>query len=321
MFLLLIALVVGAVAAFVPLAFPDEERSLKRAFRWACGGAACFALACSPVALVPMGHVGVPVLLGSVQGRVLPEGFNLVNPLSDVENMSVRTENYTFSKTHSEGEKQGDDSIAALSSNGMQMSLDVTVPFRLVPSSAPWVLKNFGPDYKEKILRPAICTGVREAVSHFSDQEAYAGKREALALKMQERLQAQINNLASKEYKDAPEAIFSLPQVMLRNVGIPEAVKIAIERKIGADQQNQAMEFAIAKEEKEARRRVIEARGIKNFQDIVSTGVNENLLRWKGIEATLELAKSPNSKVVIIGGGKGGLPLVLSESGNPEQVK
>ena len=273
-------------------------------------GLALFVLSC--FVIVGSGHVGVPILFGDVQDNYFEEGLSPCSPFLDVEQMSVRTQAYTMSSVSNEGQVQGNDTIVALSSNGLRMTMDATVPYRLNPSAAGWVYQNLGPNYVDEILRPAARTGIRAATSKYNDQECYATKRSQLAETMQVDIQSEINKLVSQYGEDAPENAILISSVMLRNVELPDKVKNAIEAKLQADQEQQQMDFLIQKEEKEAKRKEIEATGIKKFQDIVSEGITPDLLKWKGIEATLKLSESQNSKVIVIGGGENGMPVILN---------
>jgi regulator of protease activity HflC (stomatin/prohibitin superfamily) len=122
----------------------------------------------------------------------------------------------------------------------------------------------------------------------------------------------------SDNYKgqNPPETVVIINQVLIGYVGIPDSVKGAIESKLRADQEQQAMDFTIMREKKEAERKKVEAEGIQAFQTIVSKGIDDRLLRWKGIEATLKLAESHNAKVIVIGGGSDGLPILLNGTGD-----
>jgi regulator of protease activity HflC (stomatin/prohibitin superfamily) len=266
----------------------------------------------SSTAVIPAGHVGVQVLFGKVNARALTEGIQIINPLVDVQQMSVRTETYTMSATATEGQVRGDDSIQALSSDGLLMPLDITIAFRLVGSDAPRVYRDIGADYVDKIIRPASRTAVREAIAGFTAQEAYSTKREALPQKMHDLMTERMKNLLEQREDFKGAAGFLIDQVMLRNIQLPAKVKNAIEAKLEAAQQAEQMQFVLDKERQEAERKRIEARGVSDFQTIVSQSINANLLQWKGIEATETLAKSPNAKMVLIGGGKNGLPVILN---------
>jgi regulator of protease activity HflC (stomatin/prohibitin superfamily) len=263
------------------------------------------------IAVVPAGHVGIPVVFGHVQDRALPEGLNIVNPFAVVEETTVRTDRYTMSSVRDEGPVKGDDSIVALSADGLMMPLDVTIAYRVVGSDAPWLFRHIGPDYLDKIVRPAARTAVREAIAGFTSQESYSTRREELAQSMHTLLTARIRDLLAQTEDSANRRGFIIEQVMIRNVQLPPKVKNAIEEKLEAEQQALRMRFILEKERQEAERKRIEAQGISDFQKIVSSGISNQLLEWKGIEATEQLAHAPNSKIVIIGNPKNGMPLII----------
>lgn len=273
----------------------------------------------SSTTVVKAGCVGVPVLFGQVQGYTVNSGLHFVNPFIVIEQMSVRTENYWMSHQHDEGGKNGDDSVSIRSSNGLQMPVDVSLPYRLLPESAPWVYENLGSDYVVKLVRVALSSATRRAASHYTAEELYSTKRDEFAERVRTLIGEELQNLLQENYKgkNPPEQVVAISQVLIGHVGIPEMVKNAIETKLKSDQEQQAMEFQILKEEKEAKRKKVEATGIKNFQDIVTTGISDKLLRWKAIDATLKLAESHNAKIIIIGGGKDGLPVLLNGDGEP----
>jgi len=261
--------------------------------------------------------VGVQVLFGRVQPTALTEGIQVTNPFVDVVKMTVRTETYTMSATSSEGTVQGDDSIQALSSDGLLMPLDITIAYRLVGGDAPLVYRNIGADYVDKIIRPASRTAVREAIAGFTAQEAYSTKREALPQKMHDLLTERMGALLRQREDFKGATGFIVDQVMLRKIQLPDKVKNAIEAKLEAAQQSEQMQFVLEKERQEAERKRIEAKGVSDFQTIVSQSINANLLQWKGIEATETLAKSQNAKVVVIGSGRNGLPVILNMDKEP----
>ena len=263
-----------------------------------------FFLAVSYVIVEP-GTVGIPIVMGHVTGAHYSEGLNFpINPLARVEMLSVRTHMYTMSHQSEEGAVKGDDSISAISKNGMSMIMEVSVPYRLVPSAAPWVFQNLGRNYEETIIRPAIATAVRDATAKFTEEEAYGTKRVELGTAMRERMDSLISTITEHYGKDSPKVIIVFPEVQLRNVELPPEVKIAINGKIATLQK-------IEQAKNEAKRKQVEAEGIQKFQDIVSKGITPDLLRWKGIEATEKLAESKNAKIVIIG-NKDGLPLIFN---------
>jgi len=243
-------------------------------------------LLASCTVIIPAGHVGVQVLFGRVKPAALTEGIQLLNPFVDVQQMSVRTETYTMSATSSEGQVRGDDSIQALSSDGLLMPLDITIAFRLVGGDAPRVYRDIGADYVDKIIRPASRTAVREAIAGFTAQEAYSTKREALPQKMHDLLTERMRSLLEQREDFKGATGFVVDQVMLRKIQLPDKVKNAIEAKREAAQQAEQMQFVLDKERQEAERKRIEAKGVSDFQTIVSQSINTNLLEWKGIEAT-----------------------------------
>ena len=313
-----VILILGAVALrWVARNLPKDLRaqdSYRRLTMLSTGAlalsAALFMFA--SVVIIPAGHIGVQVLFGKVKPTALTEGISAINPFVEVTEMSVRTETYTMSATANEGQRSGDDSIQALSSDGLLMPLDITIAFRLVGSDGPRVYRDLGADYVDKIIRPASRTAVREAIAGFTAQEAYSTKREALPQKMQELLTERMRALLEQREDFRGATGFLVDQVMLRNIQLPAKVKNAIEAKLEAAQQAEQMQFVLDKERQEAERKRIEAKGVSDFQTIVSQSINANLLQWKGIEATEILAKSQNAKIVIIGSGKNGLPVILN---------
>jgi regulator of protease activity HflC (stomatin/prohibitin superfamily) len=262
------------------------------------------------------GQVGVATLFGAVDTEPLSQGLHLINPLKNVTQMSVRTETVSVHAGPGGG-ANGGESVDAISSDGMRMPLDVTVYYRLAEADAPWVYQHLGEDYASKIVVPATRTAVREGLARFSAQEAYSTKRTQLTAAMETILRQHLRSLLD-DYKFAGKAVV-LQQVLLRNIGIPDQVRDAIEKKLAAEQQALAMQFVLQKETQEAERKRIEARGVADFQKIVTEGISEKLLAWKGIEATLEISKSPNAKVVVIGNAKNGLPLIFNTAGTPAE--
>ena len=271
-------------------------------------GVASLALSISgSIATVPPGHVGVQVLFGSVQEKTLPEGLSVVNPFVSVNHMSGRTQTYTMSGTDETSNDIG--AIIALSSDGLRIPMDVSIVYRLDPTYASWVLQNIGVGYEDILLKPASRTAVRQAAAKFTAQQAYSSQREQLSLRMMNALSDSIKQIFRQ--RGFNNDAIHIEQVLLRNVNLPDRVKNAIEEKLGAEQEAQRMTFILEKERKEAERKEIEAGGIQKFQEIVKQGIDDRLLRWKGIEATEKLALSKNAKVVVIGGSDG-LPIILN---------
>lgn len=304
-----IVLVIAGVVIRLGRKVP-QLMALPKGAPYVCWAIAAVLIIASAVVIVPPGHVGVQVLLGQVRTKPLGDGPHPVIPLVEVVEMSVRTEVYTMSSTNLEGQRSGDDSITVLSKDGLQMPLDISIAYRLLADDAPAIYSTLGENYPEKIIRPAARTAIRESASRFTAQEAYSSKRQEMAALTQQLLEQAVADLVAKQ--DGIEGQgFVIQQVMLRNVSLPLRLRNAIEEKLAAQQAAEQMQYVLQREQKEAERKKIEAEGIQTFQKIVSEGISEPLLRWKGIEATLKISESKNAKVIIIG-GKDGLPVILN---------
>ncbi len=256
----------------------------------------------SCIAQVGAGEAGVQVLFGSVQDGVLKSGLNFVNPLVSVEKMDVRTQAYTMSSVRDEGQQQGDDAISTLSSDGLTLTLDLTVWYRLSEGDAPQVYRTIGTDYVEKIVRPAVRTAIRDVSVGFPATDIYSIKREDFINNVTKNLENAFNGRG-----------IILERVLLRNVELPEKVRAAIDEKIASEQRAQQMVYVLQKEKQEAERKRVEAQGISDYNRIVSQSITDQVLQLKGIEATLELAKSSNSKMVIMNGKN--MPLIFGAGG------
>jgi regulator of protease activity HflC (stomatin/prohibitin superfamily) len=253
------------------------------------------ALASSVVQIGP-GEVGVQKLFGKVNNQTLESGLNFVNPLVEVVTFDIKTQNYTMSAVHDEGEKMGDDAIRVLSADGLEVIIDITVLFRVVPSEAPKILKEIGANYKDVIVRPICRTKIRDNAVYYDAVDLYSVKRD----EFQKRIYASIE----KDFKDRG---LILEQLLVRNINLPESVKASIESKINAEQDAQKMTFVLQKEKQEAERKRVEAQGIADYQKILSTGLSDKQLQYEMIKA---IATSPNAKLIIMGGGKG-TPVIL----------
>jgi prohibitin 1 len=191
--------------------------------------------------------------------------------------------------------------MQVLSREGLTITLEISALYRLNPDSAARVYKTIaGGDYETIILVPQFRSISRSVTASFQASALYSTERERLGVAIMEELSKMV----------APRGVI-IESTPLRNVGLPVQLTEAIEQKQRADQESQRMEFILTKEKQEADRKRIEAQGIADFQKIVATGISDQLLRWKGIEATMKIAESSNAKVVIIGSGKDGLPIIL----------
>jgi prohibitin 1 len=236
---------------------------------------------------VPTGNVGVLTLFGRVTGETLNEGIHLINPLKAVQKLSVQTQSIK-------------ESANVPSNEGLILALDTSLLFRLDRSMAAQVYQSIGDNYAEKIVEPTLRAAIRASTSAHSANALYTNARELVQHQIQEELTTQ---LASRGV--------IVENVLLRDVQLPAMLKGSIEAKQQAEQDALRMSFILQKEKQEAERKRIEAQGIADFQKIVAQGISPQLLEWKGIEATEKLAASANSKIVIIGNPKNGLPLVL----------
>ncbi|MFP4055074.1 MAG: prohibitin family protein [Phycisphaerae bacterium] len=308
------------IAAFLALAGVASlyRREVPRIGSAGIFAAAILAVVASCLVIVPSGHVGVKVLFGNVRQGYLEEGLHLINPLLKVRNLTVRAQAYTMSGTTQEGEIKRDDSITVLSKDGLQLKLDVTVTYKLLAEDAAWVYQKLGEKYTQKIIRPAVRTAIREASSEYESSQAYAEKRKELAARTEEYLNKRLGEILRKTDKGkaglklSDDGAFVIQQVLLRNVQLPPRQRNAIEEKLAMQQEALRMEYVIQKEEKEKLRKKIEAEGTAQRMEIIQKQLTPEFLRFKGIEATLELAKSNNAKVVVIGSGQDGLPVILN---------
>jgi regulator of protease activity HflC (stomatin/prohibitin superfamily) len=239
------------------------------------------------VVTVPTGHVAVITLFGKVTGTVLPEGIHLINPLAAAQVMSVQTQEFK-------------ETASVPSSEGLMMTLDTSLLLRLDAKRAADVLQKIGMDYTKNVVEPMLRSAIRDVTAKHSANALYTGGREEVQQKIQEML-----------FKELGDRGIFVENVLLRDVQLPAMLKTSIEQKQQAEQESLRMSFILQKEKQEAERKRIEAQGIADFQRIVAAGISQQLLEWKGIEATEKLASSPNSKVVVIGSGKSGLPLIL----------
>ena len=243
----------------------------------------------SSVTRVGTGHVGVLTLFGRVTGETLGEGIHLINPLKTNNEMSIQTQTVK-------------ESASVPSSEGLMMSLDTSLIYHLNPDHAADVFQKIGGDYENVVVEPTLRSAIRESTASHTANALYTGEREMVAKQIFDQVNTQLSVRG-----------LTVENVLLRDIQLPATLKAAIEAKQQAEQESLAMNFRLQKETQEAQRKRIEAAGVRDFQQIVAQGITPSLLEWKGIEATENLAKSPNSKVVVIGNNKNGLPLILGQ--------
>jgi regulator of protease activity HflC (stomatin/prohibitin superfamily) len=247
---------------------------------------------------IDAGQVGVKKLFGKVQPEVLNSGLNFINPLYEVDRLDARTQNYTMSGVHDEGVKSGDDAIKVLTADGLEVTIDLTVLYRVVPSDAPRLIRETGNDYEDKIVRPISRTRIRDNAVYYDAVALYSTKRD--------EFQSRIFKGIEVDFKK--RGLF-LENLLVRNITLPTSVKGTIEQKIQAEQESQKMQFVLAKERQEADRKRVEAQGIADYQRIISESLTDRQLQYEQIKATMELAKSQNAKIIMTGGR--GTPVIL----------
>ena len=200
-------------------------------------------------------------------------------------------------------QKEVQQKLDLLSSNLLKIQLDMTVFHQPVYEALGALEIERGRGYEEAVIVPSMRSVSREVFAKYLPEEINTSKREQIQVEIQDRLR---EKLASN--------YIQLNDVLIRNIRLPQTLEEAIERKLQQEQESLEYEFRLEKETKEAERKRIEAEGIRDFQEIVSEGISDELLRWKGIEATQKLAESPNSKVVVVGSGDDGLPIILGNN-------
>lgn len=237
--------------------------------------------------VIPAGHVGVVDFYGTVSDNTLRPGINIVNPLANVIKFDARTQELK-------------EVMDVPSKEGMNVELEISLLYSLNVENANKIYKTVGEDYVEKILIPQFRSVVREVTASYDARALYTAERGQLANLIKSDLEQLVT----------PRGI-NIDAAPLRRILLPAGLTASIEEKLKAEQESQRMQFILQRETQEAERKRIEAKGIADFQEIVSKGISEQLLKWKGIEATEKLASSNNTKIVVIGSGKDGLPLIL----------
>ena len=285
--LFIIALLAAAVAFFVYKSAKKRFSRSESTFALAGMALALIIALAQCFTVIPAGHTGVIDFLGYVSDNTLKPGVNIVNPMANVEKMSIKTQELK-------------ELMSVPSKEGLSVDLEISLLFKLDSEKANEIYKTVGPNYAEIILTPQFRSVVRGVTARYEAKALYTASREKLA----GEILVELENLVG------PRGII-VEQAPLRQIQLPERLTKSIEEKLQAEQESQRMEFILTREKQEADRKRIEAKGIADFQEIVSKGISEQLLKWKGIEATEKLAGSTNTKVVVIGSGKDGLPLIL----------
>lgn len=220
--------------------------------------------------------------------NIYSPGFHVIAPWNTMYTYDVR-------------EKQIEEQMEVLSSNGLNIRVDVTVRVHPAFANIPQLHEEFGKQYLESLVRPEVRASVRNIIGRFEPEELYSSKRDEVQSLIQEDLEATL----SKNH-------ITLRATLIRDIKLPEKVKTAIEDKIEAEQLALKYQYILQQERKEAERKIIEAQAKADANQILTASLSDKILKDKGIEATLKLAESPNTKVIVVGGeGGGGLPLIL----------
>jgi len=245
----------------------------------------------SMVVVVPVGSVGVKELFGQIDDVPLMAGPHLINPLKTVHEMEVRTRNYTMSSVGTEGQKTGDDSIAVITADQLQVKLDVTVLYALDPMRCPDIYKHIGMEVDEKIVRSEIRTALRDGAASYTASDLYTTRRAAFVDQVDKSLQRTLTDRG-----------IHLEQVLLRNVMLPDQITKAINDKLAADQEAQKMTFVLLKEKQEAERKRIEAEGQAKAQQIVSASLTPQIIEYQRIQALRAIGDKGNLIITPMGG-------------------
>ena len=269
------------------------------------------------VVTVPCGQIGV-LWKRFGGGTVLDprklknEGFNLILPWNRVFLYDLRLQSFT-------------EPYNAISSDGVSLTATVIVRFRLQRDSVPVLHQAIGPNYEQVLVQPGIGSLTRQVIAEYTAEQAYSTARQEIQDKIrnlvEERLSQKMMEHAGEEgeesYRVSMSTIFILYDVLVTGIELPAAIVTAINRKTEQYYIAEEYKFRVEREKRESERKKIEAEGIRDFQQTVSQGISESYLRWRGIEATLQLSQSTNSKVVLIGSGKDGLPVILGNVDTP----
>jgi len=222
------------------------------------------------------------------------------------------------------------ESYNAISRDGISLTASINIRFRLKRDAVPQLHQSIGPNYIEALIAPEIGNRMREVMAEYTAEDIYSTKRVEIQEKIRQRAEAMLGEKmmsgGESEEENAPYriplyAMLNLIDTLILDIELPDAVVTAINRKIEQYYISEEYKFRVAREIRESERKKIEAEGISEFQRIVSQGISDSYLRWRGIEATLQLAQSSNSKIVIVGGGKGGVPIILDASVTPQPEK
>ncbi|MBE9216094.1 prohibitin family protein [Plectonema cf. radiosum LEGE 06105] len=266
----------------------ERNRLAVRVVAALIGIIAVYACISRALVIVPPGNIGVANLFGRVADNSLNPGMNLVNPFAKVLNFSTRL-------------KDIKENVDSSSQEGLNLNIDVSLQYKIDPQKVTTVYKTIGTSETQFIISRFRST-IRSIIAQYPANDIYSNKRQEVANKINEQLTQELLPLG-----------FVVEKALLRNVQMPDTIQAAIQEKLKAEQENQQMKFILEKQRQEAERKRIEAKGIADSQKIISDGLTSQILQLRTIEATEKLAQSPNSKIIVVGSGKGELPILLQE--------
>ena len=291
----MLTIIIGILLFFFSSRLPlninkyQDPSKIKNGLRIAAFLLIAFGVFTSCVKQIDAGYIGVQSLFGKIQQKTLGSGLNFVNPLMEIKHLDVRTQNYTMSGVHDEGDRNGDDAIRVLTKDGLEVSIDLSVLYRISAEQAPKLIKEIGVEFKDKIIRPVARTKIRDNAVYYDAIELYSTRRD----EFQNRIFKSIEDEFVKRG-------LVLENLLLRNITLPQTVKLTIESKINAEQDAQKMQFVLQKEKQEAERKRVEAQGIADYQRIINEGLTDKQLQYEQIKAYKELANSENSKIIVM---------------------
>ncbi len=301
--MVILIIIIGIILFLIGSSLSNSTSTISkfaRPFKVAAVIAIALGLMSSMFKQIDAGEVGVQSLYGNVQPDILESGLHVINPLMDVTEFDIQTQNYTMSAIHGEGAQEGDDAIRVLSNDGLEVVIDLTVLYRVSPTESPKIYKQIGVNYIDKIVRPVTRTRIRDNAVYYDAVALYSTKRN----EFQQRIYKSIE-------EDFKKRGLVLEQLLIRNINLPASVKLSIESKINAEQDAQKMTFVLQKEKQEAERKRVEAQGIADYQRIIALGLTDKQLQYEQIKAQKELAASPNTKIIFMNGKNS--PVILSD--------
>jgi regulator of protease activity HflC (stomatin/prohibitin superfamily) len=225
--------------------------------------------------------------VGLDKDNVISQGFHMKAPWNELYVYSVN-------------ETSSDENMDVLDKSGLSIHVDITVRYNPMPDKIGYIHEKFTKNYVNVLVIPEVRSTVRQVMGRYTAEEIYSTKRAAV----ETAIRTETETILQQNFVNAPA-------VLIRSIALPDQIKAAIENKLQQEQEALAYQFRLDKEKSEAERKRIAAEGESRANNIINNSLTNNLLKMRGIEATLELSKSPNAKVIVIGSGADGMPLIL----------